>query len=97
VPEFGKLGSYFKADLEIVFKNLQRKFDCTYIDIYAFFEAVEVLAQKVYKDQEDNSFKDNIEAFLDAGVEYFTEFLQQQQEEKENSVPVAKPSTVRKK
>jgi len=44
VPEFGKAGSYFKADLEIVFKNLQRKHDCNYIDIYGLFEAIEVLS-----------------------------------------------------
>jgi hypothetical protein len=44
VPEYSKAGSYFKADIEIVFKNLQRKHDCTHLDIYAFFEAIEVLS-----------------------------------------------------
>ena len=44
MPEFGKVGSYFKADLEIVFKNLQRKHDCNYLDIYGLFEAIEVLS-----------------------------------------------------
>ena len=50
MPEFGKVGSYFKADIEIVFKNLQRKYDSNYLDIYGFFEAVEKLTQKMYKD-----------------------------------------------
>ena len=27
VPFIGKVGSYFKADLEIVFKSMQRKYD----------------------------------------------------------------------
>mgnify|MGYP001282011829 FL=1 len=44
VPEFNKIGNYFKADIEIVFKNLQRKHDCNCIDIYGFFEAIEVLS-----------------------------------------------------
>ncbi len=44
VPEFGKLGSYLKADIELGFKNLQKKYDQTYLDIYAFFEAIEILS-----------------------------------------------------
>ena len=52
VPAFSKIGSYFKADIEIVFKNLQRKHDCNFLDLYAFFEAVETLSQKIYKDEE---------------------------------------------
>jgi len=60
VPEFGKIGSFFKADLEMVFKNLQRKYDSTYLDIYAFFEAIEILSGKVYKTDEETTVGDNI-------------------------------------
>jgi len=51
----------------------------------------------VYKDVEDSTYKDNIESFLDAGIEFFTEFVQLQQEEKENSVPIIMPSKKTKK
>lgn len=50
VPEFGKTGSYFKADLELVFKNLQKKYESVCLDLYAFFDACELLAQKIYKE-----------------------------------------------
>ena len=73
VPEFGKVGSYFKADIEIVFKNLQRKYDSNYIDIYGFFEAIEVLSQKVYKD-EDRSYGENIAEFIEKSLIFFEEF-----------------------
>ena len=41
-----------------------------------FFEAIEILSQKVYKDLEDSTYKDNIEMFIDAGIEFFTDFVQ---------------------
>jgi type III secretory pathway component EscR len=53
------------------------------LDIYGFFEAIEILSQKVYKDEEDSTYKDNIEKFIDAGIDFFTKFLEQQTEEKE--------------
>lgn len=55
---------------------MQRKYDTTNIGIFAFLECVEVLAQKVYKDEE-STFKENVEAFLDIGIEFFEEFLEQ--------------------
>jgi len=53
---------------------LQKKHDSTLIDIYAFFEAVEILAQKVYKDQE-SEYGENINQFLDAAIEFFSDFV----------------------
>ena len=44
IPDFSKVGSYFKADLEIVFKKLQAKHDCTALDIYGFFDSIEILS-----------------------------------------------------
>jgi len=41
---------------------------------------VEVLSQKVYKDY-DSTYSENIESFLTAGLEFFEEFVEQQQEE----------------
>lgn len=75
MPEFGKVGSFFKADLEITFKNLQKKYDTNFIDLYAFFEAIEVLSQKLYKDQEDLSYGDKVGLFLEAGLNFFTDFV----------------------
>ena len=76
MPEFGKTGgSYFKADLELVFKNLQKKYECVCLDIYAFFDACEILAQKIYKEQvnEDGQslYGENVETFLDTSIEFF--------------------------
>ena len=81
VPEFSKVGSYFKADLEIAFKNMQRKYDSPSLDIYSFFETVETLAQKIYKDYEDSTYGERIEWFLDASLEYFEEAIAQQEVE----------------
>jgi hypothetical protein len=52
VTEFTKAeGTYFKADLEIIFKNLVKNHDSmSSIDIYDFFTAVEKLSIKMYKD-----------------------------------------------
>lgn len=78
VPEFGKLGSYFKADLEIVFKQLLIKHDLQHnsLDLYSFFEAIEILTSKIYKKDEDTTFGDNLTQFLDAAVPFFEDFLQ---------------------
>lgn len=80
VPEFGKLGSYFKADLELVFKNMIIKYDLknNHIDLYGFFEAIEILASKIYKEETDNTQGDNIGQFLDAAMVFFEDFLQKQ-------------------
>ena len=83
VPEFNKVGSYFKADLEIAFKNMQRKYDSPAIDIYSFFETVEILAQKIYKEYEESTYGEKIEWFLDAAVEYFEEATALQEAENE--------------
>ena len=44
VPQFSKVNQFFKADLDICFKNAQRKHDTPALDIHAFFEVVESLA-----------------------------------------------------
>lgn len=77
MPEFSKLGSYFKADLEIVFKQLLVKYDLQHncIDLYSFFEAIEILTQKIYKTNEETSFGDNITTFLDATLTYFEDLI----------------------
>jgi len=49
VPELAKVGQFFKADLDIVFKNMQRKYDSQTLDIHGFFNAVEILVPKVFK------------------------------------------------
>lgn len=37
----------------MTFKQLQKKHDCTCIDIYGFFEAIEKLSMKLYKEVAD--------------------------------------------
>lgn len=48
----------------------------TYLDIYAFFESVEIMAQKIYKDQEENTYGDNITEFIDVALAFFEDFIQ---------------------
>lgn len=37
---------------------MAKRHDSTCLDIFAFFQAVEILAQKVYKDYEDATYTD---------------------------------------
>lgn len=87
VPEFAKEGSYFKADLEILYKAMLKKYDTTAIDIYAFFEAMEKICVKLYKDtgEGEMTHAEKIKAFLDSSIPFFEEFVQQQAEERENA------------
>jgi hypothetical protein len=68
VPAFAKVGQSFKADLEIVFKNMQRKYDCQSLDLYSFFNAIEHLVPKIYK---SDTFIDGLQQFLDNAIEFF--------------------------
>lgn len=43
------------------------------LDIHAFFEAVENLAWKIYKDEEN--LEDALELFLDNAIAYFSELV----------------------
>jgi hypothetical protein len=81
VPSFSKLGSYFKADLEMVFKSLQKKYEVQFLDIYGFFDAIEILSAKIYKDQEEMSYLDKVSAFIGETTEFFEELIEQQNEE----------------
>ena len=64
----------------MVFKMLQKKYDCVALDIYGFFEAIERIVEKLYKDQmhdeEGNSlFGENLTEFLDISLEWFENFV----------------------
>ena len=54
--------------------------------MFGFFDSIEILSKKIYKDFEDLDYCGKIEAFIDCGIEFFTEFVQQQIEEKENAI-----------
>ena len=69
VPGFSKVNQFFKADLDICFKNAQRRHEMAALDIHAFFEAIENLAAKIYKDEEE--FADALELFLDNAIAHF--------------------------
>ena len=71
VPEFARVNQFFKADLDICFKNMQRKHDCVALDLHAFFDAIEYLSKKIYKDEEE--FEPCLTQFLDATIPYFEE------------------------
>jgi hypothetical protein len=45
-----------KADYDIVYKNVLRRYETNSMDLYCFFDAVEILANKAYK----NSFSENL-------------------------------------
>ena len=66
-------------------KQLLLKHDLQHncLDLYSFFEAIEMLSQKIYKNQEDSVFGDNICQFLDAAVPFFEDFLHQQEQDLE--------------
>ena len=65
-----KANQFFKADLDICFKNMQRKYDTPSLDLYAFFDAVEALAAKIYKDE---PLIDAVTMFLDEAIPFFEE------------------------
>jgi len=48
---------------------MQRKHDCSALDLQAFFDAVEYLSKKIYKDEE--VFETCLVNFLDAAVPFF--------------------------
>lgn len=50
---------------------MQRKHDCSALDLQAFFDAVEYLSKKIYKDEED--FETCLTDFLDAAIPFFEE------------------------
>jgi hypothetical protein len=58
VQAFYKSGNnIIKADFDILYKNILRKHDSSTMDFYAFLDAVESLANRVYKGE---SLKDSI-------------------------------------
>ena len=81
MPQLNRIGSFFKVDIELVFKTLQRKHDQNYLDMFAFFEAIEILSQKVYKD--GSSLGEKVRMLLEDSLAYF---------EYTNSVDEVKPA-----
>ena len=59
------------------------------MDIYGFFDAIELLSSKIYKDKDENSenraMAENIESFITASTEFFEDFVQKQAAEQENT------------
>jgi len=49
---------------------MQRKYDSPTLDLYAFFDAVEALAMKIYKDE---LLVDAVTMFLDEAIPFFEE------------------------
>ena len=68
MPGFAKVSPFFKADLDICLKNMQRKYDSPTLDLYAFFDAVEALSQKIYKEE---SLLEAVKMFLEEAIPFF--------------------------
>ena len=69
VPGFlSKIGSggIMKADYDILFKNITKKYEVQTMDIYCFFEAVEALCFKIYREAE--SLEEALEKFLTTAI-----------------------------
>ena len=77
VPEFAKVNQFFKADLDICYKNMARKYDTSALDLHAFFDAIEQLSQKIYKEEED--FESSLDLFLEAAITFFEEQASKQE------------------
>ena len=76
VPEFLKINQFLKADLDICFKNMQRKYDSQTLDIHAFFDAIEILSKKIWKEE---SFDCALSYFLDAALPYYEQQVENKQ------------------
>lgn len=65
----------------MIFKNLQKKYDTHTLGVEAFFEAIEVLVRKIYKDEVDEEgnfdFSTHLETFLEITEEFFENLVQQ--------------------
>jgi hypothetical protein len=79
IPGFTKNNQSFKADLEICFKNMQRKYECVFLDIHSFFEVLETLCVKVFRpkviaeDEVEMTVAECLELFLAEAIPYFSE------------------------
>lgn len=68
MPAFGKASSVLKADFDIAFKNILRKYDYSALDFYGFLDALELMAGKIYKGQ---PLSYGIEQIITLANEYF--------------------------
>lgn len=59
--------SILKADFDIVYKNALRRNDTSVMDLYCFFDAIELLANKAFK----LNFRENLENLLNIAIDYF--------------------------
>lgn len=71
ISEFTRANQFFKADLDICYKNMQRKYNSASLDLDAFFDAIEYLSKKIFKDEE--VFETCLNQFLDAAIPFFEE------------------------
>ena len=74
VPGFTKVSAAFKPDVEICFKNMHRKYDCQSLDIHAFFDAIEILSQKIFKQVNEEGkveVAECLEMFLAEALPFF--------------------------
>ena len=71
------MGLAFKGDLDAYFKNFQRKHDMSHMDIQSFFDAIEYLSKKYYKNEEEMSHYDCVNEFLEMCLAYFDELAEE--------------------
>jgi len=58
-----------KADYDILYKSVAKKNEVQTLDIYCFFEAVEILCKKIFRDAE--TLQVALERFLEAAIPEF--------------------------
>lgn len=61
--------------MEIIYKNLIRKYDCSSLDIHAFFDGCEALSQKIFKPNYEGEgelgLDECLEMFLNDALPFF--------------------------
>ena len=75
ITAFGKMNQFFKADLDICFKNMLKKYDCQFLDIHAFFELLETVSIKIFRakpsDDDELSVSECLDQFLTEAIPFY--------------------------
>ena len=63
-----------KADYDILYKNVVKRYELVTMDIYAFFDAIETLCWKIFKDAE--TLEEALLKFLDAAIPEYEKIVE---------------------
>jgi len=68
VAAFFKSNNIIKADLDIVYKNVARRYESNTMDFYGFLDGVEQLATKIYRKE---TLNESVQLFLEKANAHF--------------------------